>query len=457
AAADDAPVSPIADPEAFARQAVRSAWLGERDTFDRVYAPYCVMHRSPFDHYSGRDAIAAYFAAMRNVLGTGAIAAAATLTAMPVWAQSTAIPNLSVLRDNGFSGAGTTRIGNWIASREGVTDRLPACSVTASFRNGKSMTLAGHEDGRWRVTLHYADWTERDWDASSVHYWVDRQDPTYAGGRRGNRSGTLTFAIADPDWVSTEFRSGQQFTVTIGTEPHRFPLTHTGRAVDWVRKCAASSWDTAEKRPSGPAIAGVATARAAAGASENRGRAGWLRFQTRASGVESPFRESAVARITPERFSEPDEGSSGLEFLLAVLDQAGLADAELSANNRSRAWGIRMSASWTSATMGGAVRHYPQLSDDLFHMEKRRIQNHAQRACPRGGRVGELPDLLGNLEGSVVQCSGPGAARTQMQVRINAPSGGSFVLIMAAPTREQQMSPALLQLADAARTIAATW
>ncbi|MEO1596441.1 MAG: ester cyclase [Pseudomonadota bacterium] len=66
---DVAPADPIEDPEAFARAALQSVWLGDVDGFARAYAPYCVLHRSPFDHHSGREALFAYYASLREVLG----------------------------------------------------------------------------------------------------------------------------------------------------------------------------------------------------------------------------------------------------------------------------------------------------------------------------------------------------------------------------------------------------
>lgn len=67
--AAEEPVSPIADPEAFAWRALRSCWSGERQTFESLYAPYCVLHRSPLDHHSGREALFDYYQALSRALG----------------------------------------------------------------------------------------------------------------------------------------------------------------------------------------------------------------------------------------------------------------------------------------------------------------------------------------------------------------------------------------------------
>ncbi len=62
-------VSPTADPEGFAKRALWSAWTGNKAEFDTMHAPYCVLHRSPFRHYSGRDEVFNYYATLRGILG----------------------------------------------------------------------------------------------------------------------------------------------------------------------------------------------------------------------------------------------------------------------------------------------------------------------------------------------------------------------------------------------------
>ncbi|MEO1202648.1 MAG: ester cyclase [Pseudomonadota bacterium] len=69
AQSDAEPVSPSADPETFARQVVASQWTGDRASFDRAHAPYTVLHRSPFRHFSGRDAVFGYYESLRAIVG----------------------------------------------------------------------------------------------------------------------------------------------------------------------------------------------------------------------------------------------------------------------------------------------------------------------------------------------------------------------------------------------------
>ncbi len=61
--------SPAEDPEAFAWRVLRSCWDGDRAEFDRCHAPYSVLHRSPFRHFSGRDEVFAYYQSLRQILG----------------------------------------------------------------------------------------------------------------------------------------------------------------------------------------------------------------------------------------------------------------------------------------------------------------------------------------------------------------------------------------------------
>ncbi len=63
------PVSPHDDPEAFAWRMLESCWTADRRVFDRHHAPYNVLHRSPLRHYSGRDAVYAYYEMLRRTLG----------------------------------------------------------------------------------------------------------------------------------------------------------------------------------------------------------------------------------------------------------------------------------------------------------------------------------------------------------------------------------------------------
>ncbi len=65
----EGPVSPREDPEAFAWRVLTSCWRGDRDVFDTTHAPYSVLHRSPFRHYSGRDEVFRYYQSLRSILG----------------------------------------------------------------------------------------------------------------------------------------------------------------------------------------------------------------------------------------------------------------------------------------------------------------------------------------------------------------------------------------------------
>ncbi|MDJ0656423.1 MAG: ester cyclase [Xanthomonadales bacterium] len=60
---------PEDDPVAFAWRVLDSCWSGDRAAFDRCHAPYSVLHRSPFRHYSGRDEVFDYYRSLRNILG----------------------------------------------------------------------------------------------------------------------------------------------------------------------------------------------------------------------------------------------------------------------------------------------------------------------------------------------------------------------------------------------------
>ncbi len=62
-------VSPIDDPDAFARHVVAGLWESDRAAVAQYYAPYCALHRAPDMHVSGRDAISALFADLRAALG----------------------------------------------------------------------------------------------------------------------------------------------------------------------------------------------------------------------------------------------------------------------------------------------------------------------------------------------------------------------------------------------------
>jgi predicted ester cyclase len=65
----DGLVLPRENPEAFAKKVLTSCWTGDKATFDSTHAPYSVLHRSPFRHYSGRDAVFDYYQSLRSILG----------------------------------------------------------------------------------------------------------------------------------------------------------------------------------------------------------------------------------------------------------------------------------------------------------------------------------------------------------------------------------------------------
>jgi predicted ester cyclase len=66
---DTTAVDPVEDPTAFAWRVLTACWTGDRATFDTVHAPYCVLHRSPFRHYSGRAAVFDYYQSLRQIIG----------------------------------------------------------------------------------------------------------------------------------------------------------------------------------------------------------------------------------------------------------------------------------------------------------------------------------------------------------------------------------------------------
>ncbi len=63
------PVNPREDPTAFAWRVLASCWSGDKEIFDTTHAPYSVLHRSPMRHYSGRDAVFAYYQSLRAIMG----------------------------------------------------------------------------------------------------------------------------------------------------------------------------------------------------------------------------------------------------------------------------------------------------------------------------------------------------------------------------------------------------
>jgi len=65
--------SPATNPEAFAWRALRACWSDDRKTFDALYAPYCVLHRSPADYYSGRDQLLSYYQTLNRALGGASV------------------------------------------------------------------------------------------------------------------------------------------------------------------------------------------------------------------------------------------------------------------------------------------------------------------------------------------------------------------------------------------------
>ena len=60
---------PRDNPEAFAWRVIGSCWSGDRDIFETTHAPYSVLHRSPFRHYSGRNDVFDYYQHLREVVG----------------------------------------------------------------------------------------------------------------------------------------------------------------------------------------------------------------------------------------------------------------------------------------------------------------------------------------------------------------------------------------------------
>ncbi len=67
--------SPADDRDAFARAVVTALWSsGNRRVLDSAYAPYAALHRSAERLFSGRDAIEAHYADLRNAIDATGVA-----------------------------------------------------------------------------------------------------------------------------------------------------------------------------------------------------------------------------------------------------------------------------------------------------------------------------------------------------------------------------------------------
>jgi len=65
---------PVTSTTAFAEQVIANNWMHGTDTVtDASYAPYAVAHRSPVELYSGRDAISAHYAGLRNGISVSGV------------------------------------------------------------------------------------------------------------------------------------------------------------------------------------------------------------------------------------------------------------------------------------------------------------------------------------------------------------------------------------------------
>ena len=60
---------PADDPQGFAWRVLSACWRGDRPVFDKCYAPYVYLHRSPQQQYSGRDAVFQYYRGLHEMLG----------------------------------------------------------------------------------------------------------------------------------------------------------------------------------------------------------------------------------------------------------------------------------------------------------------------------------------------------------------------------------------------------
>ncbi|MEL7536416.1 MAG: ester cyclase [Pseudomonadota bacterium] len=71
--ADSAAPDPQTVPVDYARWVLNALWGGNAVDTARCYAPYCVLHRSPLVHVSGRDNIARHYERMRFAFGDIAV------------------------------------------------------------------------------------------------------------------------------------------------------------------------------------------------------------------------------------------------------------------------------------------------------------------------------------------------------------------------------------------------
>ena len=338
------------------------------------------------------------------------------------------------------------RIGNWIASKD-------TCTITASFRNGKSLIVASDGADQLSLAIRSEHWDLPDGYTKTVLYWFNQDDPERGVARALDRH-TLSVAIRDPAWIGAMLDGARDASFTFGDKTHRFPITHGSKASSWITHC--SGYDFVRTRSgSANALAGYI----AANAERQRNQPNWLSGIV--SGGEAARFGTRLANAGPALLAggePPQKRVPGAEFMLTVLYGAGLSGFEVDTVVNPTFWGVRVNTVWTDGKRNGAVRRYKSMSSDLEYVETRRIRFHDDKVCRGLFSTEDMPNLAENVSGFVNQClSRDGHSVTTRGYILVRVANGETYMVMTDETEPEAATGRVLDLAASVAKVAPNW
>ncbi len=339
------------------------------------------------------------------------------------------------------------RIGNWIANEAD-------CTISASFRNGRSLIIGSDGQGNLSLALRSIHWNLPDNYSNTLLYWADSDDPQRASAREINTQ-TLSIRVNDPSWITMALKYTRGISFAFGEKSYRFPITHGDRAAAWITDCTGIALRP-PIRGNGNRLAVLADDPQTA-----ESPSFWLQpFVVPSDTTRYEFRPISSRAADRGQDVAEGHGAAATTMVISMLTRAGIEDFDVDVPQDKNAWAVPVDAVWRSVDRHGAVRLYDTMTPDRVYSERRKIVAHDKLECLGAFQATRLPFANDQVTGFMTVCqekTGQDAA-TRTYIVAAARTGEHFAFMTAYegdPT--DNIWPETASLAMAAGAVAREW
>lgn len=339
------------------------------------------------------------------------------------------------------------RIGNWVANESD-------CTISASFRNGRSLIIGSDGQGNLSLSLRSIHWNLPDSYAKTVLYWADSDDPQRGHAREINTQ-TLAVRVTDPAWITMALKYTRGISFAFGEKSYRFPITHGDRAATWITDCTGIALR--------PPIRGNGNRLAVLADNPGTGESPsfWLTpFVVPSDSTRYEFRPIASRAADAGQDVAEGHGAAATSLIMTTLARAGIENFDVDVPQDKGAWAIPVDAVWRSVDRHGAIRLYDTMTPDRAYSERHKIVAHDKLECPGAFQATRLPFANDQVTGFMTVCqerTGREAA-TRTYIVAAAHTGEYFAFMTAyVGDPEENLWPETASLAIAAGAVAREW